>query len=224
MIGETTAGQQTKAKKRRNNNKVIKGKGIDSYEMYSKNYKTQPCEYHRKGICTKGDECTYSHDFEVKQLEKICKFFLSGGCHKSNCLYLHDSSKYPCKFYYISGKCDKLSNCTFSHEAFKAKEQMLEYLKDNLEAIRKHHKSGIVTPLIAYAVDHNYLVNEAEEQRKVIDSLKLIPAELDYDDDSDYRAGGQIDDGGSQDSKSKEGEGKGRKKQALKVETEYFPF
>lgn len=68
----------------------IKKEQEGNYEMFSKNYKSKPCEFYRKGVCKKGDECTYRHNFELKVLDKICKFHLSNSCYKQNCLYSHD--------------------------------------------------------------------------------------------------------------------------------------
>lgn len=76
-----------------------------SFTMKSSNYRTQRCSYYEKGCCKKGDKCSYSHDFEVKVLDEICKFYLTGNCHKQNCVFSHDLAKYPCKFYHISMNC-----------------------------------------------------------------------------------------------------------------------
>lgn len=76
-----------------------------SFSLTSKNYKSQRCQFYEKGSCRKGEDCTYSHDFEVTTLQEVCKFYLTGNCHKSNCLFSHDLSSHPCKFYHISLNC-----------------------------------------------------------------------------------------------------------------------
>ena len=54
----------------------------------------RPCRYYAQGRCTRGDECTHSHDFEVK----VCKFYVQyGRCNRSKaggCSFFHDRSAY----------------------------------------------------------------------------------------------------------------------------------
>jgi len=157
-------GDQKQKQQRNRQVQKIKGKQEESYEMFSKGYKTQVCEFYRKGNCHKGEDCKYRHDIQLQPLDQICKFFLVGGCHKQNCLYLHDTTKYPCRFLYISGKCDKFGECTFSHERFKNKEQVKEFIQHNLEIIRNHKKKGIMTPVIQYASENGFLKPTKEEE------------------------------------------------------------
>ena len=48
----------------------------------------KPCVFFVKGMCKQGDQCTYSHDFEIK----VCNFFVrSGRCSRGNrCTFAHD--------------------------------------------------------------------------------------------------------------------------------------
>jgi hypothetical protein len=116
------------------------------FTIFSKGYKSKECEFYRKGICKKGNECTFSHAFELKTLDKVCKFFVTGSCYKENCLFSHDLGMYPCKFLHVSGKCDNMTGCKYSHQKFKSLEQMKEFVEDNINAIQKHLANGIITP------------------------------------------------------------------------------
>ena len=118
----------------------------ETFHIISKSYKKRQCEFYKKGACKKGNDCTYSHDFEVKVIEKVCKFFMSNSCYKENCLFSHDLSLYPCKFLHVGGKCDNLTECKFSHEIFKTKESIIEFIQDNSTSIKKHLANSITTP------------------------------------------------------------------------------
>ena len=156
----------------------IKGKKEENFVMFSKNYKKVPCEFYRKGNCHKGADCTYRHDIELKQLDVLCKHHLVGACHNPNCLYLHDTNKYPCKFLYISGKCDKGLDCTFSHERMKSQDQMKDFINNNLEQIRIHRDKGILTPIIKYAMERGYIKEDTAAAHQ------LIPPDI-YESDSE---------------------------------------
>lgn len=51
----------------------------------------RPCVFFVKGSCKQGDQCTYSHDFEIK----VCNFFVrSGRCTRGNrCTFSHDKDE-----------------------------------------------------------------------------------------------------------------------------------
>ena len=155
-----SAGNPNSAHKSKQNQQVKKNwqKRFDPsktkdevYTILSKGYKSKECEFYRKGICKKGNECTFSHAFELKTLDKVCKFFVTGSCYKENCLFSHDLGMYPCKFLHVSGKCDNMTGCKYSHQKFKSLEQMKEFVEDNLNAIQKHLANGIITPLTKFS-------------------------------------------------------------------------
>ena len=56
--------------------------------------KRRPCRYYAQGKCGKGDDCSHSHDFEVK----VCKFYVQyGRCNRSKkggCSFFHDRNAY----------------------------------------------------------------------------------------------------------------------------------
>ena len=51
----------------------------------------RPCVFFVKGSCKQGDQCTYSHDFEIK----VCNFYVrSGRCTRGNrCTFSHDKEE-----------------------------------------------------------------------------------------------------------------------------------
>merc|ERR1712032_1358392 len=117
-------------KRKNTNRKKNKDRGLKAikkrpnsdltHTMTSSNFKTVVCEFFKKGSCQKGNDCTFSHDYKLKVLDTLCKFYLSGNCLKKNCLFSHDTSSYPCKYPYIGGKCDNMLNCKFSHQQFES--------------------------------------------------------------------------------------------------------
>lgn len=84
----------------------------------AKPFKTKHCSYFLKGICSKGDDCSFIHDEkEKKKYQKtsskksdkesgsgskegtvLCKYFLSGKCHKGDkCTFLHPKASLTVK-------------------------------------------------------------------------------------------------------------------------------
>lgn len=199
-------GFKKKEDKRRENKKIKKEKGMakgkneESYTMFSKGYKTVPCEFYLKGNCHKGEDCKFRHDVEQKPLDVLCKFYLAGSCNKDSCLYLHDKSQYPCKFLHISGKCEKMTECPFSHARFSSKAQIEDFIKQNLENLRIHRDKGVGSTILSYAIECGLVKHSAQAER---DQSTLIPPGLydnqsvrsfdDFDQDQKLEKGGQID-------------------------------
>ena len=171
----TKSTADTPANKQGKNN--IIGKKPETYTILSKGYKSRPCEFYKKGVCRKGNDCTYSHDFEVKTIEKICKFHMTNSCYKQNCLFSHDLGIYPCKFLYIGGKCDNGTECKYSHQRLKSKVEIIEFIKDNAVSIKKHLDNGISTPLTTYAQNNQYFDNNVKNQDALNACLMMIPEE-----------------------------------------------
>lgn len=48
------------------------------------------------------------------KLKELCKFFLTGNCSKGDdCLYSHNTSNFPCKYFHAVGFCEKGTECRF---------------------------------------------------------------------------------------------------------------
>ena len=88
------------------------------------------CRYFMDGLCTKGNQCTFSHSVvpnktqEEARVKEPCKFFIAGSCMKGeSCYFSHDLSCVPCKFFHLKGECSAASRgvgCRFSHEPIDA--------------------------------------------------------------------------------------------------------
>ena len=163
-------------KNSKNSSYHIKGKNTENgFEFTSTTYKTKICEFYKRGVCKKGENCTFSHDYKLKVLDEICKFHLSGNCLKKNCLFSHDLSSYPCKYLYLSGKCQKMLNCGFSHKPFKSEKQLNTYVRDHAEAIKEHWRRGFRTPFLVYALKSGLV----ERPQDIEDFGLFIPGMLD---------------------------------------------
>lgn len=44
--------------------------------------RSQPCSFYQQGRCSKGSECTYSHDTAILKSSLPCRFFAQGRCGK----------------------------------------------------------------------------------------------------------------------------------------------
>ncbi|CAM9783410.1 unnamed protein product [Lampetra planeri] len=72
---------EKKQKKKNKNKKALPPKPKPKYA----------CKFYLEGRCTKGDECTFSHEGIPANKREICKFYLNSFCSKgSSCLYMHN--------------------------------------------------------------------------------------------------------------------------------------
>jgi Nuclear fragile X mental retardation-interacting protein 1 (NUFIP1)/Zinc finger domain/Zinc finger C-x8-C-x5-C-x3-H type (and similar) len=67
------------------------GEGDTEDKEKDNKLRKRPCVFFVKGSCKQGDQCTYSHDFEIK----VCNFFVrSGRCTRGNrCTFAHDKDE-----------------------------------------------------------------------------------------------------------------------------------
>ena len=128
-----------------------------------------PCEFHRIGKCTMGEDCNYSHDIQQGVPNKLCKFYLIGGCNNTECKFSHDTSRFRCKYLFISGKCESNTACIFSHQRFESTDDLDEFVSEHIESIKDHLKHNIYTPVNKYA-ELKGLVNNTD---KDIDQIML---------------------------------------------------
>jgi hypothetical protein len=91
--------------------------------------RTRPiCKFYQEGRCS-NDTCGFLHEGPLNKKEnEICKYHLVGACQKGeNCIYSHDFSTFPCKYFHLENECrDKL--CRFSHSAI-SEEKKMELIK-----------------------------------------------------------------------------------------------
>lgn len=122
---------EKKQKKKNKNKKALPPKPKPKYA----------CKFYLEGRCTKGDECTFSHEGIPANKREICKFYLNSFCSKgSSCLYMH--SDFPCKFYHTGTTCYAGDRCRFSHAALtdETKELLLKCLNGPKETKEKEEK------------------------------------------------------------------------------------
>lgn len=166
-----TSKKASKPKKKNPKNKR-KYKTPKSATFTSSTYKTVICEFFKKGACKKGEDCSFSHNWKMKVLDEICRYHLTGNCMKETCLFSHDVSQYPCKYYFLGGMCKNMLNCEFSHEDFKDKDTLIKYIKEHSDNIYIQWKRGFRTPLLVYAIEGGYVEKIREGEQ---DTFMLIP-------------------------------------------------
>ncbi|EJW04214.1 hypothetical protein EDEG_01495 [Edhazardia aedis USNM 41457] len=73
-------------------NNFSKDSNTQQIDPYAKSYRTQLCKFFLNKTCTKGDECTYSHNLA----QFPCKaYFVKKNCTRPNCQFSHDESVNP---------------------------------------------------------------------------------------------------------------------------------
>lgn len=130
-----------------------KPKTVDRIVINSSTYRKVPCQFYRVGNCSLGANCTFSHDIEQGNPDKLCKFYLVNACQKNPCFFSHDTTKFPCKYLFVSGKCNSMAGCKFSHQKLRNVNELKTFVEENIESIRSHLKDGIMTPITRYALE-----------------------------------------------------------------------
>lgn len=106
--------------------------------------KTVVCKHWLRGLCKKGDDCEFLHEYNLKKMPECWFFAKYGECQNSECLYLHidpNSKSKLCPWYargfckhgpmcrnkharntacqlYLSGFCPFGPNCEFGHPKY----------------------------------------------------------------------------------------------------------
>lgn len=85
---------------------------------YGRNNDNYVCKHWLKGLCKKGDECDYLHEYNLRKMSE-CQFYNQNGyCQNGDeCLYVHvkEDSKLPLCEDYNAGFCEKGPRCGKRH-------------------------------------------------------------------------------------------------------------
>ncbi|KAK5940452.1 RNA-binding component of cleavage and polyadenylation factor [Knufia obscura] len=85
---------------------------------YGRNNDNYVCKHWLKGLCKKGDECDYLHEYNLRKMSE-CQFYNQNGyCQNGDeCLYVHvkEDSKLPLCNDYNAGFCEKGPRCGKRH-------------------------------------------------------------------------------------------------------------
>ena len=85
---------------------------------YGRNNDNYVCKHWLKGLCKKGDECDYLHEYNLRKMSE-CQFYNQNGyCQNGDeCLYVHvkEDSKLPLCEDYNAGFCEKGPRCAKRH-------------------------------------------------------------------------------------------------------------
>ena len=77
----------------------------------------------------------------------ICKNFVRGRCADPSCPLVHDLSLYPCQAYFTLGACERLQSCPFFHDDFKSERDIVEFIRENEQALTEVYRTRKETPL-----------------------------------------------------------------------------
>ncbi|KAJ9662495.1 RNA-binding component of cleavage and polyadenylation factor [Neophaeococcomyces mojaviensis] len=85
---------------------------------YGRNNDNYVCKHWLKGLCKKGDDCDYLHEYNLRKMSE-CQFYNQNGyCQNGDeCLYVHvkEDSKLPLCEDYNAGFCEKGPRCDKRH-------------------------------------------------------------------------------------------------------------
>jgi cleavage and polyadenylation specificity factor subunit 4 len=81
-----------------------------------KSEKTKVCRFWIRGLCRKGEQCIFLHQFDLSKMPE-CQFLATyGECNNEDCIYLHLASEDKMKECeaYTRGFCPKGATCLFA--------------------------------------------------------------------------------------------------------------
>lgn len=141
-------------KKEHNYQKNILSDNNQNYSAPSRlKSKKLPCNFYKNGACTKGDNCTFSHDIKQESkktvgifinFKELCKYYLGKSCLKGNsCTFSHETKNFPCKYFNAMGYCDAGQSCSFSHKIMTSLSEINKFINSNLDFFKElHNKIG----------------------------------------------------------------------------------
>ncbi|MEN2499411.1 MAG: Zinc finger CCCH domain-containing protein 4 [Marteilia pararefringens] len=98
----------------------------------------------KRGFC-ENDACRFNHDFEVKKMESVCKYYTTDSCNKGDaCIFMH--GEYPCKYFHIRNFCFNADSCKFSHKPLtETGKRLIEDIKAKINENKqlKQNQTGI---------------------------------------------------------------------------------
>lgn len=102
-----------------------------------------------------------------------------------------------------------MTMCKFSHQYFKDKKQIRDFVLLNQDAIKTHYKSGIITPLNEYAMRQDYFLEEITSQKEKEQKNALMAPDIgnknlfgNSEDEKSLEDKKEIGDGGSESQES----------------------
>ncbi|CRG96397.1 zinc finger protein, putative [Plasmodium gallinaceum] len=100
-------------------------------KMHDQYYRIKLCPFLKKGLCQKGDNCSYAHSTDKLRNSinltktKICELWLKNECENENCVYAHGELELRatpdyfktklCKYFDKEGKCPSGDKCRHAH-------------------------------------------------------------------------------------------------------------
>jgi hypothetical protein len=70
-------------------------------------------------------------------MQNLCKFFLTGNCHRGkDCNYSHLTKEFPCKYLHGTGLCDKGPSCIFKHDLL-SEPELHKFMAENEDFLLK---------------------------------------------------------------------------------------
>ena len=109
--------------------------------------------------------------------KELCKFFLTGNCHRGDsCNYSHQTKEYPCKYLHGTGVCEKAHGCIFKHSLLNEQE-IQKFMSENEDFLKKVLKETGTTNLSDYFL--NYLkTKDQRERQEAVPKDVMIPPNL----------------------------------------------
>jgi len=94
---------------------VEDGEGEAQVRVFRKNFRTTVCRHWLRGLCVKGTECDFLHQFDESKMP-VCRFFAKfGECKQPDCQFRHSAEGLKeCNFYKM-GFCYNGPYCKFRH-------------------------------------------------------------------------------------------------------------
>ncbi|GAB66620.1 hypothetical protein PCYB_094050 [Plasmodium cynomolgi strain B] len=116
-------------------------------KIHDQYYRIKLCPFLKKGLCQKGDNCSYAHSTDTLRScmnlmkTKICQLWLKNECRNPNCVYAHGEGELRatpdyfktklCKYFDKEGTCPSGEKCRHAHGQAELRQR--NYKKTELE-------------------------------------------------------------------------------------------
>lgn len=181
----------------------------DNRDQY---FKIKLCPFHIKGVCKKGDECSFAHDesdirvgISLKKT-RMCHAWQNGNCNQRDCRFAHgegelrstpDYYKTSMCRYWLKGDCPQKESCRHAHGMHELRERSYRHSNEEKKKIVKEKVEIVEKPekkfhrSLSQSTSTSYANNLKVQNRQRRLSMQMPPPGLEQPDLIEYYDGTQ---------------------------------
>lgn len=169
---------QFKGKLQSKDNKFQKNKQFQQKNKMQKNFNKKEAFFTTKQTKKFPNQRQNSFKPTSANSLELCKFFLTGNCHRGkDCDFSHNTSDFPCKYLHSTGSCEKGNQCRFSHKILQNMDQITKFMEDNEDFLNELQQKKGKTNLGEYFLKFRSDKADKERQAKLPQNV-MVPPQL----------------------------------------------